>query len=174
LTSTDDGRREQMSGDSLNSEYLDSDAADEYARQADADADERLRRDRRRRTLIAAAIVVALVVLILLLLRSCATVGVKRETGPRNIVAVPESARTSEVISVWIEPKTDSISAVLARNGIRADQTVNMGEGLHFIFLADRENPELTVARLRKDSKVYDAGFAYDAMVTEPIQSTKP
>ena len=163
-----------MSGDSPYSEYSEYDDADAYRQRAEAEEAERLRRDDRRRMLIALGIVVALVILILLLLRGCATVGVTREVGAKKIVPVPEAGRTSNVVSIWIEPKTDSISAVLARNNIRAEQTVNMGEGLHFIFLVDRASAENTVARLRKDPKVYDAGFAYDAMVTEPIQSTTP
>ena len=130
------------------------------------------RRERGVRAVVAAIVLVIVVILVLLLMRTCGTTTKSVSGGDKSIVAVPAKVRSENTVSVWIKP-TSSLREVLASAGVRATSTRSMGEGLYFVFLPDGENAEAAVVRLKADSRVHDAGFVYDQLKEEPLDSDK-
>lgn len=110
-----------------------------------------------------ASILLAVVVIILVLLfwRSCdATTDAGEESGGGGVI---EKVAGLDVvtggIAVWLKPDV-SIQDVLGRNSLSDAEVVAFGDGTYVIAIGDRD-PATTVARLKTDSGLYDAGFLY-------------
>ena len=81
---------------------------------------------------------------------------------------VPTAVRSENVVSVWVKPN-GSVAGVMASAGVRPTSTRPMGDGLYFVFLPEGEDAAVVVETLRRDSRVYDAGYVYDDLkVTSP------
>lgn len=128
-------------------------------------------RERTMRAIVAAIILIIVVILVLLLLRTCSNAGTVATTGEKTIVAVPPKVRLENVVSVWLKPGA-SLRPVLSAAKIKATSTRAMGDGLYFVFLPDGQSASVVVTRLKSDSRVYDAGFAYDDRVG-PIKASQ-
>ncbi len=106
-------------------------------------------------------LVVVVIILILLFWRSC---GATESTGENSSGGgVIESISGLDVVkggvAVWLKPGA-SIDEVLARNGLASAEVAPFGDGTYVIAIDERD-PEATVARLKNDSELFDAGFLY-------------
>lgn len=110
-----------------------------------------------------ASILLAVVVIVLILLfwRSCdaATDSGQDSGGGGVIEKVAGLDVVTGGIAVWLKPDV-AIQDVLARNGLSEAEAVAFGDGTFVIAIGDHD-PARTVARLKTDSGLYDAGFLY-------------
>jgi hypothetical protein len=130
----------------------------------EADAHEE-RSSRTLRTIVAIVALVVIVILVLLLLRACDSTSVSGTQGSKTIAPVPPKVRRENVVSVWIKPNA-KLGDVILSAGIRSTSTRSMGNGMYFVFLADGVDAAVVVEKLDRDTRVYDAGFAYDDLKT--------
>ncbi len=126
---------------------------------ADRAFEEEERRDRMYVLLGTVLLVILLVIVFLFLWRSCSgkDEGLKTSSTGGQILSVPGLDPVDNAISAWTRPGMD-MEAVLDRNGVVANDIVDLGEDTYVIAVDD---PEEAIEALKSDPDLYDVGFIY-------------